>query len=78
LTVRLRAGGERLRPRRDGPTRTLKSLLQGARVSHEERGRIPLLFDGERLLAVGDRWADVTIQAQPASKQRARLIWHRP
>ena len=28
LTIRTRAGGERLRPRRGGPTRALKSLLQ--------------------------------------------------
>ena len=32
LSVRVRRGGERLRPRRGGPRRTLKGLLQEARV----------------------------------------------
>jgi tRNA(Ile)-lysidine synthase len=77
LTVRLRRGGERLRPLRTGPMRTLKSLLQAAHVPLAERERLPLLFDGERLIAAGDLWLDAAVQAGTATTQRARLIWHR-
>jgi tRNA(Ile)-lysidine synthase len=77
LTVRPRRGGERLRPRRGGPERTLKSLLQGGRIAQSERERVPLLFDGDRLLAVADLWIDAQVQAGPATRRRARLTWHR-
>ena len=77
LTVRLRRGGERLRPHRTGPVRSLKSLLQAAHVPLAERERLPLLFDGERLIAAGDLWLDAAVQAGAATAQRARLIWHR-
>jgi tRNA(Ile)-lysidine synthase len=77
VTVRLRRGGERLRPRRGGPTRTLKALLQGAHVGRAERGRIPLLWAGEQLLAAGDLWVDAGIQAAAETPRRGRLLWHR-
>ncbi len=77
LTVRSRRGGERLRPRRGGPTRTLKALLQEARVSHAERGHFPLLCAGEQVLVAGDLWVDAQIQGGPATRRRGRLIWHR-
>lgn len=77
VTVRARRGGERLRPRRGGPTRTLKALLQEARVAHMERERIPLLCAGEQVLAAGDLWVDVQIQGEAATRRRARLLWHR-
>jgi tRNA(Ile)-lysidine synthase len=75
LTLRTRRGGERLRPRRGGPRRALKSLLQEAHVPLAQRARLPLLLDGERLLAVADLWLDESVQAQSASRQRARIIW---
>jgi len=77
LSVRLRRGGERLRPAHGRPTRTLKSLLQEARVALAERHRVPLVFGGGELLAVADLWVDVRIQASAAAAQRAHLIWHR-
>ena len=77
LTVRLRRGGERLRPSRGRPTRTLKALFQESRVPLADRERIPLLFAGDRLLAAGDRWLDASIQAGAATEWRARLRWHR-
>ncbi len=77
VTVRSRRGGERLRPRRGGPTRTLKALLQQARVAPAERERIPLLCAGEQVLAAGDLWVDVAIQGEAATRRRGRLIWHR-
>ena len=50
LQVRLRSGGERLRPDARGPSRTLKNLFQEAGVPPWERERLPLLFCGEELV----------------------------
>lgn len=44
-----RAGGERLRLRAGGPSRTLKNLLQEAGIPPWRRPRLPLLFHGDRL-----------------------------
>jgi tRNA(Ile)-lysidine synthase len=77
LVVRLRRGGERLRPRSGGPTRTLKSLLQEAQLPVAERARLPLVFAGERLVAVGDLWSDASVHAGPDSVRRARIRWRR-
>jgi tRNA(Ile)-lysidine synthase len=78
LTVRTRRGGERLRPVRGGPRRTLKSLLQEARVPLAQRARLPLLFDGERLIAAADLWLDESVQARGAQQRRGRLTWSVP
>ena len=47
--VRLRSGGERLRPDARRPSRTLKNLFQEAGVPPWERARLPLLYCGGRL-----------------------------
>ena len=52
VTVRLRRGGERLRPDCRRPTRSLKNLLQEAGVPPWQRQRLPLLFCGEKLVFV--------------------------
>ncbi len=79
LTIRWRSGGERLSPRRGGPRRALKNLLQEARVPAPERARLPLLFSvtpsGAKLVAVADLLLDETVQATPATRRRARLHW---
>ena len=36
---------------------------------------MPLVYAGRRLVAVADRWLDESVQASPASKRRARLMW---
>jgi len=77
LAIRWRHGGERLRPRGGGPSRALKTLLQEAQVAPAERARLPLLFDGLRLVAVADRWSDASIHAQPCCARRARILWRR-
>ena len=76
LTLRSRRGGERLRPVRGGPRRALKQLLHEARVPVRERGHLPLVFDGERLIAAADLWLDESVQAHAASARRGRLVWH--
>ncbi len=79
LTIRWRRGGERLAPRRGGSRRSLKNLLQEARVPVAERARLPLLFsitaDGARLLAVADLLIDERVQPTPATRNRGRLFW---
>lgn len=47
--VRLRSGGERLRPDARRPSRTLKNLFQEAGVPPWERERLPLLYCDGRL-----------------------------
>jgi tRNA(Ile)-lysidine synthase len=78
LTVRSRRGGERLRPRSGGPSRTLKSLFQSEGISLSERQTVPLLFAGDHLVAAGDLWVDARWQAGAQTAKRLRLIWHRP
>jgi tRNA(Ile)-lysidine synthase len=78
VTVRTRRGGERLRPRPGGPSRTLKSLLQNEAISLIERRCLPLLFAGDQLVAAGDLWVDAHWQPGAKTTQRMRLIWHRP
>jgi tRNA(Ile)-lysidine synthase len=75
LSVRTRRGGERLRPVRGGPRRTLKGLLQESRVPPAQRLELPLIFDGARLLAAADLWIDESVRADSASRERGRLIW---
>jgi tRNA(Ile)-lysidine synthase len=77
LTVRWRAGGEALRPRAGGPTRTLKTLLQEARVPAAERAQLPLIYARMRLIAVADRWSDASIHARGDCTARARIVWRR-
>jgi tRNA(Ile)-lysidine synthase len=81
LECRARSGGESLRPGPRARTQTLKKLMQAARLTVEERARLPLLFAGEgataRLIAAGDRWIDASVAANVKSRRRARLVWKR-
>ena len=77
LRLRSRSGGERLRPAEKARTQTLKALLQTAKIPARERAQLPLLFAGDRLIAVADRWIDVSIAANVKSRRRARLRWTR-
>ncbi len=52
LNVRLRQGGEKLRLQTHGPTRSLKNLLQEARMPPWERERLPLVYCADTLVAV--------------------------
>ena len=78
LTLRARRGGERLRPVRGGPRRTLKRLLQEARLPRERRAHLPLIFAGERLIAAGDLWLDESVQADDTRPRRGRFVWSVP
>ena len=52
VTLRLRNGGESLRPHPDAANRSLKNLFQEHRVPPWLRERIPLLYCGDELVSV--------------------------
>jgi tRNA(Ile)-lysidine synthase len=64
VTIRVRRGGERFRPDRDRPRRSLKNLLQERSVPPWERQTIPLLFSGETLVWVAGIGTDPAYSAQ--------------
>jgi tRNA(Ile)-lysidine synthase len=67
LSVRLRAGGERLQPDPRRPRRTLKNLFQEAGVPPWERENLPLLFTGDELVWVPGLGIDARFQAPPGA-----------
>ncbi len=70
VTLRLRGGGETLRPHPDAATRTLKNLLQEHRVPPWQRDRLPLLYCGDELVCI----LDVAIAAEyRAAKDEAGI-----
>lgn len=52
VTLRLRQGGEALRPHLRGSNRTLKNLLQENFIPPWQRDRLPLLYCGDELVCV--------------------------
>ena len=56
MRLDVRQGGEEFRPYGQRHTRKLKKLLQEEGVVPWMRDRLPLLFSGEQLVAVGDLW----------------------
>jgi len=78
LTVTWRRGGERLRVRRGGPRRALKSLLREAHVPLAHRARLPLVLADGALIAAADLWIDDSVRAAPEARHRGRLVWRKP
>jgi tRNA(Ile)-lysidine synthase len=75
LRVRLRGGGERLRPDPRRPRRSLKNLFQESGVPPWERERLPMLFCGSELVWVPGLGVDAAWQA--ASGARGIMPeWH--
>lgn len=75
LTLRLRRGGEKIRPAGDSATRTLKNLYREAAILPWMRDAIPLVFAGDELVAVADLW----LAAGAASTDGRPIVWrHRP
>jgi tRNA(Ile)-lysidine synthase len=73
-TLRFRVGGETLRPHPERPRKRLKDLCQEAGVVPWMRDRLPLLFVGERLAAVGDLWIDADFAAG-AKEPALKPVW---
>jgi tRNA(Ile)-lysidine synthase len=72
--VGFRRPGARLRPagRRDG--RALRNLFQEAGVLPWMRQRLPLLFDGGRLVAAPGLWIAAEAAAGPGTAA-LRVVW---
>jgi tRNA(Ile)-lysidine synthase len=56
LQLRLRHGGERIKPAGDAHTRELRDLFQQALLPPWRRAACPLLYAGDELIAVADLW----------------------
>jgi tRNA(Ile)-lysidine synthase len=65
VQVRCRQGGEEFRPLGQRHTRKLKKLLQEEGVVPWMRERLPLVFSGDDLVAVGDLWLAEQAVAEP-------------
>lgn len=63
LYVRVRRGGEWLRPRAGGRRRTVRNLLQEAGLPPWERERLPFLYVGNELVAVAGLGVDAGFRA---------------
>lgn len=63
LHVRWRRGGERLKPVGDRHTRDLRSLFQTGAIPPWQREACPLLYEGDELIAVADRWLSARAEA---------------
>ena len=71
LTIKHRVGGERFSPYGQTYTRELKKLLQEEGVVPWMRDRLPLIYSGDRLLAVGDLW----LAADAVTKPGVAVCW---
>lgn len=74
LAIRFRDGGETIRVDGQGPTKKLKKLLQEEGIVPWMRGVLPLLFAGEKLVAVADIWVDADLSTSAGLK----VIWTDP
>lgn len=63
VTIRMRRGGERLRPDCNRPRRSLKNLLREAALPPWERDALPLIFSGDHLVCVPGIGIDCAYQA---------------
>lgn len=71
LSIRMRTGGEEIRPAGQRHTKKLKKLLQEEGVVPWMRERLPLIYAGEELVAVADLW----IAADAASEPGTAVCW---
>lgn len=75
VCVQLRQGGERIKPVGDRHTRELRDLFQQAQVPPWQRLACPLLYAGDELIAVADRWTSAT-GAAIFERAGAQPRWH--
>jgi len=74
VTIRSRRGGERLQPDCHRPRRSLKNLLQEARMPPWQRERIPLIFCGGKLVWGATLGIDCAFQAA-AGETAVDPVW---
>ena len=75
VTVRTRAGGERIQLAADRPRRALKGILQDAGMPPWQRESLPLVFCGDALAVVPGIGVDVAFQAA-AGTPGCAVRWH--
>jgi tRNA(Ile)-lysidine synthase len=76
LQVGYRRGGERMRSAHGRVA--LKDLLQSQAITPWERAEVPLVHDGERIVAVADLWIDAAYRVTSgAAPGRGRFRWRR-
>jgi tRNA(Ile)-lysidine synthase len=78
IVIRFRAGGESLRPHAARPRKRLKQLCQEAGIVPWMRERLPLVFVGSRLVAVGDLWIEMELAVTPGKPALAPVWSGRP
>ena len=71
VTLRLRRGGEYLRPHPDAATRSLKNLLQEQHIPTWQRDRLPLMYCGEKLVCV----LGVAVAAEYLPDKEAQILF---
>ena len=74
VTIRYRQGGERCKPAGRGHSNSLKKLFLEHLIEPWWRDRMPLLYVGETLVAVGDCWVCEGWQAQ-AGHRGKKIRW---
>jgi len=72
--VRFRRGGETLKPLGSPHTRELRDLFQGAGIPPWERGRLPLIYRDQQLVAVADLWHSEAADAW-LHEHRCRILF---
>lgn len=75
VTIRPRAGGERIRVGRDRPRQAVKRLLQTAGVPHWQRDTLPLVWCGDALAAVPGFGVDIAFAAN-SGEPGIEVKWH--
>lgn len=70
LCVRMRSGGEQIKPAGQAHTKKLKKLLQDEGVVPWMRERLPLVFAGDELVAVADLWVAAGASSEPGTAVR--------
>jgi len=74
LTVRFRVGGETLQPAGHAIHHKLKKLLQASAILPWWRERLPLIYAGEQLVAVGDLWIAAEFAAHDG-EPAVSIVW---
>ena len=70
LCVRMRSGGEYIKPAGQTHTKKLKKLLQDEGVVPWMRDRLPLVYAGDELVAVADLWVAAGATSEPGTAVR--------
>ena len=74
MVVRFRRGGERIKATNQKHHQSLKKMFQAQGVVPWMRQQIPLLYGGDQLIAVGDRWVAADA-ANLSDEPGYRIVW---